>query len=38
MSWEKKKKKTIGHITPTIGHYPMNGKIGDTDSSSDMLF
>ena len=32
-SW---KVKTMGNITPTMDHYPRNGKMGDTDPQSCM--
>ena len=28
---ERKKLKTIGHITPLMSQYSSNGQIGDTD-------
>ena len=33
---ERKKKKTIGHVAPSLDHYPRNGLKVDTDRYSDM--
>ena len=31
----EKKLKAMGYMRPTIGYYPRNGQMGDTDPRSD---
>ena len=34
---KRKKLKAVGYITPTGGHYPRNGYMGNTDPWSDVM-
>ena len=34
---KRKKIKAVGYITPTGGHYPRNGYMGNTDPWSDVM-